>query len=90
MKELPNLQLNPETTTVSLLTVALNTPPQQGFDFTAIRARNRVADAIEGLKAGDVIKLEDADYTVAVDAIKGVRWTARSKEILKFAEQFGL
>lgn len=90
MKEIPVKQFTDTVNTVSLLTVCLNDPGREGFDLTLLRARERVAKAIDGLKQGDVIKLEDADYVTAQNAIKGVRWASRDKHLIAFAEQFGL
>lgn len=90
MKEIPNRQFTETVSTASLLTVCLNDPGKEGFDLALLRARERVAKAIEGLKSGDVIKLEDADYLTAQNSIKGVRWATRDKHLLAFAEQFAL
>ncbi len=90
MKEIPNKQFTETVTTVSLLTVCLNDPGKDGFDLPLLRSRDRVAKALDGLKAGDVIKLEDADYATAQNAIKAVRWATRDKHLITFAEQFGL
>lgn len=90
MKETANIQFTETDSTVSLLKVALNNPPAQGFDFAVMRARGRIEDALEGLKSGDVIKLEDSDYATAVEAVKNVKWAARSKHLIQFGEQWGL
>lgn len=72
-----------------LLLLCIDHQPQGGFDLPTQRARNRIADALEKLEAGVAISLEDADYTVAQDAIKGMRWGARHNDIPRFAELFG-
>ena len=90
MKEIPNLKFKDRDSTVSLLKIALNYPSERGLDFITIRARNRVMDAIENVTDGGIIKLEDADQTTAVEAIKAVRWTTVNKDLIQFAEQFGL
>lgn len=92
-KEIPVMQFTESESTLSLLKVALNSPPLNGFDFAIIRARGRVMDAVEKLEKNKedlILKLEDADYTVAVEAIKQVRWNKLSKHLIQFAEQFGL
>lgn len=71
--------------------VALNNPGEKGLDFSLIRARNRVADAVaKADEPGAVIKLEDADYKVAQDAVASVRWAKPDRHLIAFAEQFGL
>lgn len=90
MKEIPNKQYKEKDTTVTLLKLALNFPTDRGLSLADIRARNRVFDAIEKVEVGGVIKLEDADHTTAVEAIKAVHWTTVNKDIIQFAEQFGL
>lgn len=86
-------------TTVELLRLTLGQPPgasmgnpHGGFDFATIRARNRVADVLDGLKPGaSEIKFEDADYATAVQCVKDYRgWQMLHKEIEQFAAQFGL
>lgn len=90
MKEIPVKSFNEKDSTVTLLLVCLNTPPAGGFDFATIRARNRIADAVEKLQPGEIIKLEDSDYSMAQEAIKATRWVVRNKELLQFGEAFGL
>lgn len=90
MKEVPNKQFTEKDSTVSLLTTCLNNPGDNGLDLAAIRARSRVMDALEEIESGGMIKLEDADYTVAQQSVKSVRWAAPHKHFISFAEQFGL
>lgn len=96
MKNIPNIPLTIElkpgevATAATLLNLCLANPPPAGFDYAMMRARNRVSDAIDGLRVGDEIKLEDADYATAVEAVKTMRWAAKHKDILKFAELFGV
>lgn len=90
MKEIPNLQLNENDTTVSMLKGCLDAPPKEGLDMSMIRARNRVLDVIEKVAAGDIIKFEDADYVTAQSVIRSSRWVNVGKHIIKFAEQFAL
>jgi hypothetical protein len=90
MKEIPNKQFTETDSTASLLRTCLNNPGKTGLDLPAIRARNRVADAIEKVAAGDIIKLEDADHGTAQQAIRDVRWASCDKHLVQFAEQFGL
>lgn len=90
MKEIPNIQFTDTQTTATTLLTCLNNPGKDGLDFAAMRARNKVADAIEKVEAGGVIKLEDSEYATAQNAIKEVRWVSREDFLLKFAEQFGL
>ena len=96
MKTTPNLtfQLKDSDgkpmTAAKFIALCLANPPPQGFDFATMRGRNRVADAIEKVKAGGEIKLEDADHAVAVEAVRQMKWGTSHKDILKFGELFGL
>lgn len=90
MKEIPVLKFNEKDTTVTLLRTALDYLPKEGFTLPLIRTRNKVADVIEKLKDGDVIKLEDADFATAQNAIREVRWSHREKYLSQFAEQFSI
>ena len=98
MKTVQNLSFTIKTvptspntaTTVSLLELVLAQPPQTGFDFATMRARNRVADVLAKVAPGAGIELEDADYATAVQCVKDYRWGATHPDLLKFAEQFGL
>lgn len=76
--------------TASILALTLNAPPQGGFDFAAMRARKRVADAIEKVAPGDEISLEDADFQTAKSCVENYRWGGNHPDLIKFAEQFGL
>lgn len=79
-----------DATAKSLLLLCIDFTPPGGLDLSAQRARNRVADALEnGLTSSD-IQLEDADYAVAQEAIKGMKWGGRHKDIPRFAELFGV
>lgn len=94
MKEIPNATYaveNGEPTTVAkLLASCLESMPPGGLDFATIRARLRVTKAIEGLKDGDMIKLEDADFTAAKLAIEHTRWVRPQAHLIAFAELFHL
>lgn len=96
MKEIPNrtftLEIKPgePATTAKLLELTLQQPPPEGFTFAVMRARNRVADAISKVAEGDVIKLEDADYETAKRAVEAFKWAQAHRDLLTFAEQFGL
>ena len=77
-------------TAADLLKLTLTQPPQGGFDFATMRARNHIADVIEKTKRGAEIKLEDADFAVAKKCVEDYRWGGNHPDILKFAELFGL
>lgn len=85
--KLPNGQ---DATAKDLLLLCIDFSPQGGFDLPTQRARNRIADVLEKTGAGAEIALEDADYTVAQEAIKGMKWGGRHKDIPRFAELFGV
>ena len=96
MKNIPNLQLsivsekNLPYTAKGLLSLCLNNTPPGGFDLATMRARNRVADAIEKVEEGGTINLEDADFAAAQDAVRQMKWSGMHKDIVKFAELFGV
>ena len=79
-----------EMTAAGILLFCLSNPPQGGFDFATMRARNKVADAVEKLAPGAEITLEDAEHATAVEAVRAMKWTALNKDLLKFGELFGL
>ncbi len=89
MKEIPNKKFTETDSVSSLLLAALDAPPERGFDFAIMRARGRVEDSLKGVKDGDTIKLEDADYAAAIEAVKSVRWIKRGKHLIEFADMFG-
>lgn len=96
MKTVPNptftikLPDGKDATAKSLLLLCIDTTPPGGLDLPAQRARNRIADVLENTAAGAEIALEDADYTVAQEAIKAMKWGGRHKDIPKFAELFNV
>lgn len=96
MKTVPNptftikLAGDKSATAKDLLLLCIDFQPQGGFDLATQRARNRVADVLEKTAEGAEIALEDADYAVAQDAIKGMKWGGRHKDIPRFAELFGV
>ena len=93
MKTIPNITFDakPEPVSVAkLLETCLATPPQQGFDFATIRARQRVQDVLDKVTDGGEIQLEDADFQTAKDAVAVTRWVRPDKHLLSFAELFGL
>ena len=96
MKTIPNLTLKiketeggKNATSASLLRFCLAQPPEQGFDFATMRARNRIADVLNKVKAGGEIKLEDADHATAVACVKAAHFSVSHPDLLKFADLFG-
>jgi hypothetical protein len=96
MKTLPNQIFSIEipgikspVTTASLLKLCLANPPQGGFDYKEMRARNKIEDAVETVEPGGTIELEDADHAVAVQCVTAMRWGIRHKDLAKFGELFG-
>jgi len=90
MTEIKNTKLTENDTTGTLLALCLNYAGEKGLDIPTIRSRVRVLGALEGIKVGGVIKLEDADYATAQTVIKEVRWASVGKHLITFAEQFGV
>lgn len=96
MKELPNKVFvktradGKHETVARLIGDCLKTMPQTGFDFALMRARQRVDDVISAAEDGGIIKLEDADFAVALEAIKATRWVAREPHLIEFADLLGV
>ncbi len=97
MKEIPNLTFQikdgPENhTTVSLLRACLVPAPQGGFDFATMRSRMKIEAVLDAVPktGGASIPLEDSDYATVVQLVQSYRWGIPSKDLIKFAEQFGL
>lgn len=97
MKTIPNAQTSlpspkadGEFQTYADLLAACLDYSAQGFSPDLLRKRARVEKAIEGAKAGDEIKLEDADYVTAQDAVRSVVWVKRELAYLAFSEAFGV
>jgi len=86
----PDNEKEPPSTTAKLLVVCLKSMPERGFDFTEIRARQRIFDVIENVQDGGEIQLEDADHAKVVECVRASRWVEPSKHLITFAEQFGL
>jgi len=70
-----------------LIEIVLDVVPQQGFTPKDIRDRNRIQDALDEAKEGE-INFEDADYENLILIVEQSRWPTRSKEILKFLDHF--
>lgn len=77
-------------TAKDLLLLAVDQPPPGGFDMATQRARNRVAAALEKTVDGAEIALEDADYSVAQEAVKAWRSGIRHKDIEQFYGLLGV
>jgi hypothetical protein len=97
MKEIPNKTLSipvaadkPPLTFADMLRTALDFPPASGFDFKTMRDRAKVEDALKGVGPGDLIKLEDAVYATAQEALKAVRWSIRHPDHIALADAFGV
>lgn len=98
MKSIPNRTFatpgNPAgetTTTVKLLTTCLDTMPPGGFTFSVMKARKRVADALDKVPPGEgqMIELEDADYATAAKCAEETKWGNRGNHLIDFGAQFG-
>ena len=46
--------------------------------------------ALEGVEAGGLIKLEDADYATAQEVVRAVRWANRHPDYIALADAFGI
>ena len=97
MKETPNVQTTiPRGTKGDFATFAdlirdsLDWPPEGGFKPSQMRARARVDAALVDVKAGGVIKLEDADYATVKEALGACPWRIRSPDLIQLLELFGL
>lgn len=99
MKTLPNVQFSlkanandPANATVaSLVKLTLCQTPPQGFDFSTMRARQRVADALDKLSPdAPTIELEDADFATARQCVEAFKWGSYHPELLQLAKLFDL
>lgn len=98
MKSLPQIQFVLKAqiddkkghTTASLLRYCLDVPPQGGYTPAILRERARIEAALEKIKPGDTIKLEDADFAVARKCVEESRWGFRHPDVTKFLELWGL
>lgn len=77
-------------TTVSLLKTCLQSQPQGGFDFATMRGRLKIEGVLDKVGKSKTIELEDADYAIAVQAVKETRWINYGPHLVQFGEQFGL
>lgn len=107
MKKIPNLQftipagnpIDPPAKAADLIRLVLNQPPTPtpenptgGFTFAEMRARGRIADALDKLKPDAAeIQLEDADFKKCVECVRDYRgWRSPHPDVLKFGALFGL
>src|SRR5271155_5255332 len=76
--------------TEQLILSCLDNMPEKGFTITEMRARGRVASAVEQAlqERQTEIVLEDADYAKLKTCVKEMRWGVRSEFILAFCAQF--
>ena len=65
-----------------LIKSCLERTPQGGFSIDQIRNRIRVLDKLKGAKVN--LKLEDAEYSTLVDAVKNMRWALPHAYIVQF------
>ena len=99
MKSIPNLKftiklLDADTapaTSATLIKFTLNQAPDQGFDFATMRARSKVADALDKMAPDTaVIEMEDTDFATARGCVESFRWSVGHPDLVKFGELFGL
>lgn len=90
MKQIPNQQFTATDSTVTLLRNCIENGGKQGVALSDLRARNRVADALDKVESGGILELEDADYATAQACVRDVRWIKFEKHLITFAEQFAL
>ena len=90
MKTFQNKQLtiNAKQSAYSeLLLACVNNTPQGGFTVEEMRARNRIVDAVETSKNGE-ISLEDADYAKALECVETMRWAVLDDQLVQFNDDF--
>lgn len=95
MKEIPNKitplpKPNGQICFADLIKSALDVPPQCGFTPSVMRARARVDEALSKSEPGGLIKLEDADFETAKQAVGSCPWQIRSSDLLELFTLLGL
>ena len=68
-------------TTVDLIKLCLNQPPQGGFNYEDLKNRERIDNALE------TMEFEDADFKNLVNYVKAMRWNIRHADILDFINE---
>lgn len=73
-----------------LLLLTINMAPQQGFSITDIKARLKLADAIEkgkgdGTTLGDII-IEDTELPILKSSFDAFKWTVIHKDIVELSD----
>jgi hypothetical protein len=76
--------------TEQLIMYCLDNPPEKGFTVSEMRARGRVATAVEQVREKGLTELvlEDADFGTLKTCVSQMKWAVRSEFILAFCEQF--
>lgn len=57
-----------------------------GIDMEEMEKGLRLLRALEGLKTGGILKLEDADHAHLCDKIRAARWAAVDERIMRFVK----
>lgn len=83
----PNAMTAP-VTTAQLILAAIDNIPEKGFTIADLRARGRIADAVENCDGATQIELEDADFATLKKCVADMRWAVRSGFIVDFVDQF--
>jgi hypothetical protein len=95
VKDSKGIEHSMNVCTQDLITVALETPPKDGFTLKDFRKRDRIETAMQKVKifdggddSYDCIDLEDSDYSYLKEIVNYVKWTRRSAFLMAFLEQF--
>ncbi len=87
MKVIKNKEIlikDQKSTYGDLLKACVNAPDQNGFTIEDIEKRLRI---LKGIVEKE-IKLEDADYNMAMETINKMRWGAVDQSIIDFRNAF--
>lgn len=77
-----------DQSTLDVVAACLDKPPAGGFILAELRARGRVADAVDRARQcmDEQLVLEDADAAVLQKCVADMRWAVRDASIVVFAD----
>lgn len=79
-----------EITAFDIITNAVNTPPQGGFDAKTMSQACKIIALLDQHKGDSFIDLEDADFDFCKEALQRARFNIPAPFILETLKQFGV